>query len=190
MWAHAHARTHTPHRWWEGIFKYADGIGSGAMTYIPSFIMTDSHSKVERGNTQTQRHHGDCIRPCLLFQNKESRLNIKMKPDYLALNQRWKACDKRGIFCSISTCCLSIFPQETNKFRNQAWWAASMLQKTRKWDVMGSFIFFSTFTFKTEEMLLTRMIQLRLTKAISWRPIGLWDVKDPTLSRQSAHRWR
>jgi hypothetical protein len=23
-----------------------------------------------------------------------------------------------------------------------------------------------------------------------WRPIGLWDVKDPTLSRQSAHRWR
>jgi hypothetical protein len=23
-----------------------------------------------------------------------------------------------------------------------------------------------------------------------WKPIGLWDVKDPTLSRQSAHRWR
>jgi hypothetical protein len=23
-----------------------------------------------------------------------------------------------------------------------------------------------------------------------WRPIGLWDVKDPTLSRQSAYRWR
>jgi hypothetical protein len=23
----------------------------------------------------------------------------------------------------------------------------------------------------------------------SWRPIGLWDVEDPTLSRQSAHRW-
>jgi hypothetical protein len=23
-----------------------------------------------------------------------------------------------------------------------------------------------------------------------WRPVGLWDVKDPTLSRQSAHRWR
>jgi hypothetical protein len=22
-----------------------------------------------------------------------------------------------------------------------------------------------------------------------WRPIGLWDDKDPTLSRQSAHRW-
>jgi hypothetical protein len=22
-----------------------------------------------------------------------------------------------------------------------------------------------------------------------WRPIGLWDVKGPTLSRQSAHRW-
>jgi hypothetical protein len=23
-----------------------------------------------------------------------------------------------------------------------------------------------------------------------WRPIGLWDVKDPTLSKESAHRWR
>jgi hypothetical protein len=23
-----------------------------------------------------------------------------------------------------------------------------------------------------------------------WRPIGLWDVDDPTFSRQSAHRWR
>jgi hypothetical protein len=23
-----------------------------------------------------------------------------------------------------------------------------------------------------------------------WRPIGLWDVQDPTLSRKSAHRWR
>jgi hypothetical protein len=23
-----------------------------------------------------------------------------------------------------------------------------------------------------------------------WRPIGLWDVEDPTFSRQSAHRWR
>jgi hypothetical protein len=23
-----------------------------------------------------------------------------------------------------------------------------------------------------------------------WRSIGLWDVKDPTLPRQSVHRWR
>jgi hypothetical protein len=23
-----------------------------------------------------------------------------------------------------------------------------------------------------------------------WRPVGLWDVEDPTLSRQSANRWR
>jgi hypothetical protein len=31
------------------------------------------------------------------------------------------------------------------------------------------------------------------SKAISnrpWRPIGLWDIKAPTFSRQSAHRWR
>jgi hypothetical protein len=23
-----------------------------------------------------------------------------------------------------------------------------------------------------------------------WRPVGLWDVKDPALSRQSSHRWQ
>jgi hypothetical protein len=23
-----------------------------------------------------------------------------------------------------------------------------------------------------------------------WRPIGMWDIESPTLSRQSAHRWR
>jgi hypothetical protein len=24
----------------------------------------------------------------------------------------------------------------------------------------------------------------------TWRPVGLFDVEDPTMSRQSAHRWR
>jgi hypothetical protein len=24
----------------------------------------------------------------------------------------------------------------------------------------------------------------------AWRPVRLWDVEDPTLSRQSTHRWR
>jgi hypothetical protein len=32
--------------------------------------------------------------------------------------------------------------------------------------------------------------KVKLSRNRPWRPIGLWDVKDPTLSRQSAHRWR
>jgi hypothetical protein len=33
-------------------------------------------------------------------------------------------------------------------------------------------------------------VKVKLSRNRPWRPIGLWDVKDPTLSRQSAHRWR
>jgi hypothetical protein len=29
--------------------------------------------------------------------------------------------------------------------------------------------------------------KVKLSRNRPWRPIGLWDVKDPTLSRQSAH---
>jgi hypothetical protein len=32
--------------------------------------------------------------------------------------------------------------------------------------------------------------KVKLSRNRPWRPIGLQDVKDPTLSRQSAHRWR
>jgi hypothetical protein len=32
--------------------------------------------------------------------------------------------------------------------------------------------------------------KIKLSRNRPCRPIGLWDVKDPTLSRQSAHRWR
>jgi hypothetical protein len=32
--------------------------------------------------------------------------------------------------------------------------------------------------------------KVKLSRNRPWRPIGLWDVKDPTLSRQSVHRWR
>jgi hypothetical protein len=40
--------------------------------------------------------------------------------------------------------------------------------------------------------ILQRWIAVRKTTPCSkpCRPIGLWDAKDPTLSRQSAHRWR
>jgi hypothetical protein len=34
-----------------------------------------------------------------------------------------------------------------------------------------------------------KKVKVKLSCNRPWRPIGLWDVKDPTLSRQSAHRW-
>jgi hypothetical protein len=33
-------------------------------------------------------------------------------------------------------------------------------------------------------------VKVKLSCNSPWRPIGLWDVEDPTFSRQSAHRWR
>jgi hypothetical protein len=39
----------------------------------------------------------------------------------------------------------------------------------------------------TNEVYLSEMISASFRP---WRPIGLWDVKDPTLYRQYAHRWR
>jgi hypothetical protein len=30
-------------------------------------------------------------------------------------------------------------------------------------------------------------VKVKLSRNRPWKPIGLWDVKDPTLSRQSAH---
>jgi hypothetical protein len=34
-----------------------------------------------------------------------------------------------------------------------------------------------------------RKVKVKQSHNRPWRPIGLRDVKDPTLSRQSAHRW-
>jgi hypothetical protein len=31
------------------------------------------------------------------------------------------------------------------------------------------------------------LVKVKLSRNRPWRPIGLWDVKDPTLSRQSAY---
>jgi hypothetical protein len=42
--------------------KYAVGMGSGAMIYIPSFIKIGSGiQKLIGGDTQTHRQHGDRI---------------------------------------------------------------------------------------------------------------------------------
>jgi hypothetical protein len=54
--------------------KYACEMGSGTIIYTRSFIKNGSGiQKLIRG---MQRHteHGDLIRKCLIFQNKESRI--------------------------------------------------------------------------------------------------------------------
>jgi hypothetical protein len=51
--------------------KYAVAIGSGAITYIPSFIEIGSvNQKLIRG---IHIQHGDLISSLLFFKNKESR---------------------------------------------------------------------------------------------------------------------
>jgi FPC/CPF motif-containing protein YcgG len=62
--------------------KYAFEMGSGALIYIPSFMMTgsailklirlDTHTYIE-----TQRQQGDFISLVLFFKNKESRLTTQ-----------------------------------------------------------------------------------------------------------------
>jgi hypothetical protein len=58
--------------------EYAVEMGSGAMIYVPSFIMIGSGTqKLVRGDTQTHRRHGGLISLLSFFQNKESRLKEK-----------------------------------------------------------------------------------------------------------------
>jgi hypothetical protein len=59
--------------------KYAAEMGSGAMVYMPSFIMIDSAiQKLIGGGGYTDSQLGDCISLILFFvfffQNKENRL--------------------------------------------------------------------------------------------------------------------
>jgi hypothetical protein len=47
-------------------------LSSWGTLYIPSFMkIYFRHSKVEKGDTQTHRQHGDCISLYSFFQNKE-----------------------------------------------------------------------------------------------------------------------
>jgi hypothetical protein len=57
----------------EGIYKYAIELGSGVMTYIPSFVKTGSAIQKLKGG-DTQRQHGDRISLLLFFHSNESRL--------------------------------------------------------------------------------------------------------------------
>jgi hypothetical protein len=72
--------------WWKGFMKYAVEVGSGAMTYIQSFIKIGwGIQNLISGFTQTHRQHGDLI-SLLLFFNKENRL-IKSE---LEQREHWK----------------------------------------------------------------------------------------------------
>jgi hypothetical protein len=55
--------------------KYAVEMSSGVMVYAPTYIKL-SHSKIDRGDIQTPREHGDLISLFLFFQIEESRLKI------------------------------------------------------------------------------------------------------------------
>jgi hypothetical protein len=50
--------------------KYAVEMDSGALYHKDGF----SHSKVDKGDTQIHRQHGDRISLLLFFLNKKSRL--------------------------------------------------------------------------------------------------------------------
>jgi hypothetical protein len=54
-------------------------MGSGAMIYIPSFIRIQK--LMDGGDTKTHWQAGDSISLHLLFQNKESRLNMSYSAD-------------------------------------------------------------------------------------------------------------
>jgi hypothetical protein len=56
-----------------GIYEVIVEMGSGIMTYIPSFVNIDSGF---RRDTQTHRQRGDHINLLSFLQNKESRLKI------------------------------------------------------------------------------------------------------------------
>jgi hypothetical protein len=65
--------THTD--WREGFMKYAVGMGSGAMIYIPSFIKTGSGIQSRWGGHSKRHRQRDIISLLSIFyQNKESRL--------------------------------------------------------------------------------------------------------------------
>jgi hypothetical protein len=58
--------------------KYAVEIGSGYMTWEPSFVKIGSGIQTLVGDKQTHIEHGDLISLLLFFQNKESRLKSRL----------------------------------------------------------------------------------------------------------------
>jgi hypothetical protein len=70
--------------------KYAIEMGSGAIIYIPSFI--EIGSAIQKlsggggGNSQTHRQHDNRISILIFFQNKESRLKIRILAIFLIID--------------------------------------------------------------------------------------------------------
>jgi hypothetical protein len=63
----------------EIFMNYSVEVGSGAMIYIPSFINIGSDiQKLMGGGIHRHRQHGDRINLLSFFQNKESRLKIRL----------------------------------------------------------------------------------------------------------------
>jgi hypothetical protein len=60
-----------------GVFNYAVGMDSGAVSYVPSFIKIDSDIQKLIGGIHRQQ--GDLISLLLFFQNKESRLKASFQ---------------------------------------------------------------------------------------------------------------
>jgi hypothetical protein len=58
-----------------GIMKYTVEMGSGAMTYVPSFTKTGS--AIRRLMREMHRQNRDPISLLLFFQNKEIRLKMR-----------------------------------------------------------------------------------------------------------------
>jgi hypothetical protein len=63
--------------------NYTTEMGSGAMTYIPSFIKNGSGLQMLLvSDTQTHRQQGDLISLRLFFQNKERMLKMNQCENY------------------------------------------------------------------------------------------------------------
>jgi hypothetical protein len=81
--------------------KYAAEMGSGPMTYIPSFIKNvSSIQKLMKGDTQTQTA-GERISLILFLQNKKSKLNIGAKTlhilSYIRLTLTMSPCERNRL---------------------------------------------------------------------------------------------
>jgi hypothetical protein len=59
--------------------KYAAEMGSGAMIHIRFIKIGSGIQKLIRGDSHTERQHGDGISLLSLFQNKESRLKKEQR---------------------------------------------------------------------------------------------------------------
>jgi hypothetical protein len=68
-----------------GIYECTVEMDSGAMLYMPSFVNTGSGIEKLVGVGYTDTQNGQLISLVLFFQNKESRLKIKVPTMIIAI---------------------------------------------------------------------------------------------------------